>query len=87
MGAWVEAMEEERYSHAYRTAVELLVVGLPVADSLDLSDLGCGMDKWREQHPTELLEGLVGFVLSVSIAAVNRRDDADAPPSSGPPTR
>ena len=81
MEAWVEAMQEERYAHAYRKAVDLLVVGLPIADSLDLSDLGCGMDKWREQHPTELLEGLVGFLLSISVDAMKGCDGADEHPS------
>lgn len=78
MRAWVEAMEDQRYAEAYRSGIELLIVGLPLADTLDLSELNFGLDEWREMHAEELLHSLVGFVAAVSTVAA--RDDAAKAP-------
>ncbi|MGE3320766.1 MAG: hypothetical protein AB7K52_00735 [Phycisphaerales bacterium] len=85
MRAWVEAMEEERYEQAYQTGVQLLIVGLPLADSLDLSELSFGLDEWRKMHAEELLHNLVGFVCTVSVAAADREQDTPTLPFPRPP--
>src|SRR4051812_8186786 len=77
MRAWVEAMEDGRHAHAYRKAVDLLVTGVPIAESLDLSVLNFGLEEWQEKEPDELLHGLVGFLLAVSIVA--GCDEPDGP--------
>lgn len=63
---WVDAIEENNFAIAYRKALDLHAVGTPLAEGLPIRSVAFGPGICRDETPSALLEGLVGFLVAAT---------------------